>query len=63
MLTHRALLSNLDQLLRVTDPPPMLPDDVVLIVLPMFHIYALNAALGLVARCGCDGRHLGPLRP
>ncbi|HAM23450.1 MAG TPA: AMP-dependent synthetase [Actinobacteria bacterium] len=52
MLTHRALLSNLDQLLRVTDPAPMLADDVVLIVLPMFHIYALNAALGLVARCG-----------
>lgn len=52
MLTHRALLSNLEQLLRVEDPAPMLPDDVVLIVLPMFHIYALNAALGLVARCG-----------
>ena len=52
MLTHRALLANLDQLMRVTDPAPMLPDDVVLIVLPMFHIYALNAALGLVARCG-----------
>ena len=52
MLTHRALLSNLEQLLRVQDPAPMTPDDVVLIVLPMFHIYALNAALGLVARCG-----------
>ncbi len=52
MLTHRALLANLDQMLRVTDPAPMLPDDVVLVVLPMFHIYALNAALGLVARCG-----------
>ncbi len=52
MLTHRALLSNLEQMLQVTDPVPMRPDDVVLIVLPMFHIYALNAALGLVARCG-----------
>ena len=52
MLTHRALLANLDQLSAVTDPPPMLPADVVLIVLPMFHIYALNAALGMLAKTG-----------
>lgn len=52
MLTHRSLLANLEQLLRAQDPAPMQPDDVALIVLPMFHIYALNAALGLVAKCG-----------
>lgn len=52
MLTHRALLANLEQLQRIKDPAPMLPDDIALIVLPMFHIYALNAALGLVASVG-----------
>lgn len=50
MLTHRALLANLDQLMSVSDPAPMLPEDIALIVLPMFHIYALNAALGLVVK-------------
>jgi len=52
MLTHRALLANLDQLSQISDPATMLPDDIVLIVLPMFHIYALNAALGMVAKVG-----------
>lgn len=50
MLTHRALLANLEQLSALQDPAPMLEDDVALIVLPMFHIYALNAGLGLVAK-------------
>ena len=51
MLSHRALLANLDQCARI-DPPPMRPDDVVLLVLPLFHIYGLNAGLGMVARTG-----------
>lgn len=50
MLTHRALNANLDQLAALDDPAGLLPDDVVLCVLPLFHIYALNATLGLVAR-------------
>jgi long-chain acyl-CoA synthetase len=50
MLTHRALLANLDQLAALDDPPALTADDVVLCVLPMFHIYALNATLGLVVR-------------
>jgi long-chain acyl-CoA synthetase len=50
MLTHRALLANLDQLAQLQSPPAMTPDDVVLCVLPLFHIYALNATLGLVAQ-------------
>lgn len=50
MLTHRALSANLDQLSACQDPPAMTEDDVVLCVLPLFHIYALNATLGLVAR-------------
>lgn len=52
MLTHRALNANLDQLMEIHDPAPMTANDVSLIVLPMFHIYALNTALGLVAKTG-----------
>ncbi|MGH8867166.1 MAG: AMP-binding protein [Actinomycetes bacterium] len=51
MLSHRALLANLDQCLAL-DPPPVSPDDVVLVALPLFHIYGLNGALGMVARTG-----------
>ncbi|MBK5307618.1 MAG: AMP-binding protein [Frankiaceae bacterium] len=54
MLTHRALLANLDQCARI-DPPPTSPDDVVLLVLPLFHIYGLNAGLGAVAKHGATG--------
>jgi long-chain acyl-CoA synthetase len=54
MLTHRALLANLDQCARI-DPPVTSPDDVVLLVLPLFHIYGLNAALGAVAKHAATG--------
>jgi long-chain acyl-CoA synthetase len=54
MLSHRALLANLDQLMAI-DPPAVQPDDVVLLVLPMFHVYGLNAGLGVVARAGSTG--------
>ena len=50
MLTHRALLANLDQLAQLKNPAPMESDDVALIVLPMFHVYALNAVLGMVVK-------------
>jgi long-chain acyl-CoA synthetase len=53
MLSHRALLANLEQCARI-EPPPMRPDDVVLLVLPLFHIYGLNAGLGMVARTGAS---------
>ncbi|WP_296604865.1 AMP-binding protein [Nocardioides sp.] len=49
MLTHRALLANLDQIAQV-DPPMIHGDDVVLGVLPLFHVYGLNAVLGGVLR-------------
>jgi long-chain acyl-CoA synthetase len=52
MLTHRALAANLEQLVAVNYPAPMTAEDVSLIVLPMFHIYALNTALGMVAKTG-----------
>jgi len=62
MLTHRALLANLDQCSRI-DPPVMAQDDVVLLVLPLFHIYGLNAGLGMVAKHAATGvlvEHFGP---
>jgi long-chain acyl-CoA synthetase len=45
MLTHRALVANIDQAAQV-DPPMIHGDDVVLGVLPLFHVYGLNAVLG-----------------
>ncbi|WP_183094281.1 class I adenylate-forming enzyme family protein [Nocardioides stalactiti] len=49
MLTHRALLANLEQVAAV-EPPMIHSDDVVLGVLPLFHVYGLNAVLGGVVR-------------
>jgi long-chain acyl-CoA synthetase len=49
MLTHRALLANLEQVASV-EPPMIRGDDVVLGVLPLFHVYGLNAVLGSVLR-------------
>lgn len=49
MLTHRALLANLEQVAGV-EPPMMHGNDVVLGVLPLFHVYGLNAVLGAVLR-------------
>ena len=49
MLTHRALLANIEQVAPV-DPPMIHGDDVVLGVLPLFHVYGLNAVLGVVLR-------------
>jgi long-chain acyl-CoA synthetase len=49
MLTHRALVANIEQVAAV-DPPLIGADDVVLGVLPLFHVYALNGVLGAVLR-------------
>lgn len=49
MLTHRALIANIDQAAQVR-PPMIHGDDVVLGVLPLFHVYGLNAVLGGVLR-------------
>lgn len=48
MLTHGALLANLEQMSN-TAVPVVVPGDVMLLVLPLFHIYGLNAGLGNVA--------------
>ena len=47
MLSHRALLANIEQAAQV-DPPMVSAPDVVYGVLPMFHVYGLNAVLGQV---------------
>ncbi|HVE98459.1 MAG TPA: AMP-binding protein [Mycobacteriales bacterium] len=54
MLRHRALLANLEQCARI-EPAVVDHDDVVLLVLPLFHIYALNAGLGAVVKHGATG--------
>ena len=51
MLTHRALLANIEQTAAVR-PAMVAPGDVVLGVLPLFHVYGLNAVLGSVLRQG-----------
>jgi len=54
MLTHRALLANLRQLDEIR-PPVVAADDVVLLVLPLFHVYGLNSGLGMTAYAGATG--------
>jgi long-chain acyl-CoA synthetase len=54
MLSHRALLADLDHVSRI-EPTPTLPDDIVLLVLPLFHIFGLNTGLGMVLRAGATG--------
>lgn len=52
MLTHGALRANIVDLLGLTDPPAVTDADVVLVVLPLFHVYGLNTALGLSVAAG-----------
>jgi long-chain acyl-CoA synthetase len=54
MLSHRALIANHAQLADI-DPPPLNPDDVVLLTLPLFHSYGLNTGLGAIAYHGAGG--------
>ncbi len=51
MLSHRALLANIEQAAAVR-PPMLTGDDVVFGVLPLFHVYGLNAVLGQVLHQG-----------
>jgi long-chain acyl-CoA synthetase len=54
MLSHRALLANQSQVAAI-DPPIISPSDVVLLALPLFHIFGLNAGLVAVAYHGACG--------
>lgn len=49
MLSHRALAANIEQAAAV-EPSLVTGEDVVLGVLPLFHVYGLNAVLGQVVR-------------
>jgi long-chain acyl-CoA synthetase len=51
ILTAGALRANQEQCLAMA-PPPVREDDRVLLVLPLFHVYGLNAGFGLVAATG-----------
>ena len=51
MLSHGNLRANLDQMEAVAGMR-LSADDVVLVVLPLFHIYALNVVLGMALRAG-----------
>jgi long-chain acyl-CoA synthetase len=62
MLTHRALLANLEQLGAV-DPAVVGPDDVVLLALPLIHIYGLNTGLNLTAAFGATAVLLARFDP
>ena len=47
MLSARALVANTAQVAAI-DPPLVVPGDVVLLPLPLFHVFGLGAALGVV---------------
>ncbi len=51
MLSHRALLANLEQMAAL-EPAPFAPGDVVLLALPLFHVFGLNAVLGQALHAG-----------
>jgi long-chain acyl-CoA synthetase len=54
MLSHRALLANHVQLAAI-EPPVVVPDDVVLLSVPLFHAYGLNSGLGAIVYHGATG--------
>ncbi|MFA5787493.1 MAG: long-chain fatty acid--CoA ligase [Actinomycetota bacterium] len=53
MLTHANLVANIEQMARAKTLRET-PDDVILAVLPLFHIYGLNSALCLAMRVGAS---------
>ncbi len=54
MLSHRALLANLDQCGEIR-PTVVTPADVLLLAIPLFHVYGLNPGFGMVAWAGATG--------
>ena len=54
MLTHRALIANHRQVEQV-EPPVVAAGDRMLLALPLFHVFGLNAGLGAVAWHGATG--------
>jgi long-chain acyl-CoA synthetase len=54
MLTHGNLLANVEQQMSIPDAH-VESTDVLLLSLPLFHIFGLNVTLGLLARTGATG--------
>lgn len=52
MLTHENLVSNVQTLADLRNPPPVSAEDNVLAVLPLFHVYGLNTVLTLAISTG-----------
>ena len=52
MLTHGSLRANTESLLSLNSPAAVQAGDVVLAVLPMFHVYGLNTVLNLSVAAG-----------
>src|SRR4051812_13164863 len=52
MLSHRALLANARQC-SLLEPAPVQPDDVVLLVLPLFHVYGFGVLAQVVDAGAC----------
>ena len=63
MLSHGALVANVNSLARLRKPAALTADDRLLIVLPLFHIYGLNAGLGLAAKVGATSVLLERFEP
>lgn len=54
MLTHRALIASIEQV-AAASTPVVTPDDVVLLLLPLTHVYSLAGTLGALVRAGATG--------
>ncbi|HZB49082.1 MAG TPA: AMP-binding protein [Mycobacteriales bacterium] len=54
MLSHRALLANLEQCGAIR-PTVATPADVLLLAIPLFHAYGLNPGFGMLAWAGATG--------
>lgn len=52
MLTHENLVSNVQALAELRNPPVVSAEDTVLAVLPLFHVYGLNTVLTLAISAG-----------
>ena len=52
MLSHRNLVSNVQALAALRNPPTVSAEDTVLAVLPLFHVYGLNTVLTLALSAG-----------
>jgi long-chain acyl-CoA synthetase len=60
MLTHRALAANVEQV-AAAPVPVVQPDDVVLVLLPLSHVYSLAGTLGALTRAAATGVIVDPV--